>query len=93
MRFIELYENALEVRDMDIKGTQTYTNEVLVLEKLMNIAFENNDELPSKFYIFKIALTKNELVDLLIRIGIKADIKVINESIDTGNIYEITLKS
>ena len=92
MRFIELYENALAVRDKNLKGTQVYTNEVLVLEKLMNIPFENNDELPEKFYIFKIALTKDELVNLLSRIGLEADVKVINESIDTGNIYEIMLK-
>lgn len=91
----KFYEKLIAERDILPPNTPERTLKNDVLTKLFIRAFTNDeqpDELPKKFYIHNVFMTRNDFEKLLNRLNISADITVVNKSYFDGHIFEVTLK-
>ena len=63
-----------------------------VLCQLYDIAVDNFNTLPDKFFISKVSLEEEEFVSIFNTLGIDVSVKMVNSGDQYGDMYQVNLK-
>ena len=89
------YQLAVFRNNYRASSNKEYTEVSYICEQLYDVARENinsPEELPAKFYLRNVSLKKDVVDNILKKIGINAETKVVNSGSQYGDMYEVVLK-
>lgn len=90
----KIIENLALIRVEAIKQNdeRQYRKIDSVLCQIYDIAIDNFNTLPDKFFISKVSLSEEDFISVFSKLGFDVDVKIVNSGDQYGDMYQVKLK-